>query len=75
MMTNVPGGMMKNLQIIKFKGLRFQYVEGCGLQLLELNNECIGIESFKETEIRHHLIKLLANGEDIEEIAELEYME
>ena len=63
---------MKNLQIIRFEGLRFQYVEGCGFQLLENNNECTGIENFEETKIRRHLIKLLANGE---EIAELEYME
>ena len=74
MAANVPGGMMKNLQIIKFEGLRFQFVEDCGLQLLENNNECTGVESSEETKIRHHLIDLLANGEDIEEIAELEYM-
>ena len=50
---------MKDLQIIKFEGLRFQYVEDCGLQLLELNNECTGIESFEETKTRHNLSELL----------------
>ena len=50
---------MKDLQIIKFKGLRFQFVEDCGLQLLENNNNVCWIESTEETQIRHNLSELL----------------
>ena len=51
---------MKNLQIIRFKDLRFQFVEDCGLQLLENNNNNVcWIESSKETKIRHHLIDII----------------
>ena len=46
---------MKDLQIIKFEGLRFQFCEGCGFELLELNNVCTGIESSEETQIKHKL--------------------
>ena len=50
---------MKNLQIIKFEGLRFQFCEGCGLELLENNNACTGIESYEETKIKHKLIDII----------------
>ena len=50
---------MKDLQIIRFEGLRFQFCEGCGLELLENNNSCTGIESYEETKTKHKLNNII----------------
>ena len=56
---------MKNLTEFMYRGIHFQYIEDCGLQILE-NGEAIGIESSEETMIRKEAEMLLEK----EEVAE-----
>ena len=49
---------MKNLQIIRFEGLRIRFIEDCGFQLLKNNKVCWS-ESTEETQIRYKLVDII----------------
>jgi len=61
---------MKNLTEFMYRGIHFQYIEDCGLQILE-NGEPVGVESFEETKIRKEAEMLLEK----EEVAEFDIIE
>jgi hypothetical protein len=53
---------MKNMDIFKFKGITFQYVQGCGLAIVEEDGSHAAIESMEESVIRKEALLLLEEG-------------
>jgi hypothetical protein len=54
---------MKQMQVFSHRGVTFQYVEGCGLAILEEDGSHAEIESMEETEIRQEALRLIAAGD------------
>jgi hypothetical protein len=54
---------MKQMQVFSHRGVTFQYVEGCGLAILEEDGNHAEIESMEESVIRKEALRLIAAGD------------